>query len=91
LGGGGGLEKLCNSCGKKIYKSLCNSFQEYKKSLVIVCFYILVIVGLNPKINLQTMPKTIVLCKIAEYETHGSEHEPCKEQNNKPAKFNGDV
>jgi hypothetical protein len=47
--------------------------------------------GFFPKINLQTMPKTIVLCRIAEYETHGSEHEPCKAQNNKPAKFNGEV
>lgn len=75
---------------KNKYKSLCNSFQEYKKKSS-GSFYILVIVGLNPKINLQNMPKTIVLCKIAEYETHGSEHEPCKAQNNKPAKFNGEV
>jgi hypothetical protein len=37
------------------------------------------------------MPKTIVMCKIAEYETHGSEHEPCKPQNNKPGKFSGEV
>jgi hypothetical protein len=68
------LEKLCNSCGKKKYKSLCISFQEYKKSLVIVSTSLSFIVGLNPKMNLQNMPKTIVLCKIAEYETHCSEH-----------------
>jgi len=36
------------------------------------------------------MPKTIVMCKIAEY-AHGSEHEPCKPQNNKPGKFSGEV
>jgi hypothetical protein len=74
---------------KKITNPSAIHFKNIKKSSD--SFYILVIVGLNPKINLQNMQKKIVLCKIAEYEAHGSEHEPCKAQNNKPAKFNGEV